>query len=672
MSLALHTTMAKRREKTAGSGNKKRQKQNPNGEIKLGVFTRNNSAQAQNDNWENQEQDYELQSRSLNYSNEQEEGLPIKRQDGRVERKMRDKQVAKKAPLENDKEQEERSSKDLPEETSKSQTSYSADPIQKKNQVKEEISKIAELLLEDSEEHIDSIIKVLKMAQSKDSTVSKLALLALTPIFKNMAPSYRIRPLTDLEKKEKVSKDVGKLRHFEQSLVIHFKTYLDLLDKATRTFSTTTNATPYQISLGRSSSIAVCELAQSMKFFNYRAELIDILIKRVCRKPQGEKDLQVFKKCVETLENLLTDDIDRGDISADIVRILCKRLRARSYMVDESLVNIFLSASILRDYDPMNKDTEEKPKLKKKDRVHLSNSQRKQRKELQKIDEELKKAEEAVTAEQREKFQAEILRTLLKLYLDMLQQRPESLMAPVLEGLARYGHMVNFDMLGDFLQVLRELSGGILSTSPDNNLTGDEIRQVLLCVVTAFALLSNHSQHKVNIDLSSFVATLYAVLPLVAQDPDIEFSHKSLRLADPLTGVDGPASRPSVNVSTKAELVLKALDSVFFASRSSTSNRVMAFTKRLYMTMLHTPEKTTIALLKFMEKLSGRFSEVAGLYSTEDTIANGVYNAETDNIERSNAACATLWENELLRTHYCPTVQLAARTLANRSRKNNN
>ena len=37
------------------------------------------------------------------------------------------------------------------------------------------------------------------------------------------------------------------------------------------------------------------------------------------------------------------------------------------------------------------------------------------------------------------------------------------------------------------------------------------------------------------IDLSKFVSTLYIILTDLALDPDLEFSHKTLRLADPLS-----------------------------------------------------------------------------------------------------------------------------------------
>ena len=58
------------------------------------------------------------------------------------------------------------------------------------------------------------------------------------------------------------------------------------------------------------------------------------------------------------------------------------------------------------------------------------------------------------------------------------------------------------------------------------------------------------------IDLSKFVSTLYIILTDLALDPDLEFSHKTLRLADPLSSSslsnELENNKPAVNVSTKA------------------------------------------------------------------------------------------------------------------------
>lgn len=63
-----------------------------------------------------------------------------------------------------------------------------------------------------------------------DNIVRKLALLSQLAVFKDIIPGYRIRPLTDKEKAEKVSQMVQRTRDFEQGLVGVYQSYLRTLE----------------------------------------------------------------------------------------------------------------------------------------------------------------------------------------------------------------------------------------------------------------------------------------------------------------------------------------------------------------------------------------------------------------------------------------------------------
>ena len=49
-------------------------------------------------------------------------------------------------------------------------------------------------------------------------------------VFRDIIPGYRIRPLTDKEKAEKVSQVVQRTRDYEQGLVAVYQVYLRELD----------------------------------------------------------------------------------------------------------------------------------------------------------------------------------------------------------------------------------------------------------------------------------------------------------------------------------------------------------------------------------------------------------------------------------------------------------
>lgn len=611
--------------------------------------------------WDDEEQDYEMKPRKLQgYEEDVVEGLPIKI-NGKVERKMLKKNSPKN---EEDNMESDEASDDATSDNSGSdidggdEPNEEVDTEEKIVQLKEEIAELVENIMEEPEENVSSLSRLCRMSESRNPNTCKFSMLALVPVFKSIIPGYRIRPLTETEKRERVSRDVAKLRNFEQTLVSCYKNYIENLKKLSKVPNSEVKV---KVSLGILATQAANELASNGAHFNFRKEVFSILIRRVS-KPNLSAD-PIAAKTIKTLELLLSED-DDGLISFDIVQILCKTVKLRKYNVEESVLNILLSLDILQDYDPNTKAEKEasQVKLKKKDRVHLSKKQKKARKEMKQIEEEMEKAEQAVTAEEREKNQGEILKLVLSLYLNTLKFEISSLVAPVLEGLVKFGNMANFELLGDFLEVMKEL----LLDAKKDALSPSEIRKTVLLIVGAFSIVSNQNQMKVHIDLSVFVDGLYALLPYISLDADIELSHKSLRLADPL---NNEILKPLVNHSTTAELLLKALDHIFFRSRSGTKLRALAFTKRIYTCVAQTPEKTSIALLKFLEKLINRYPEVGALYSTDDRVGNGNFNMEADNVFRSNAEGAILWENNILVHHYCPVVAQGLRSLANRSKE---
>jgi nucleolar complex protein 3 len=63
-----------------------------------------------------------------------------------------------------------------------------------------------------------------------DPVIRKLTILSQLTVFKDIIPGYRIRPLSDKEKSEKVSSMVARTREWEQGLVAVYQTYLRSLE----------------------------------------------------------------------------------------------------------------------------------------------------------------------------------------------------------------------------------------------------------------------------------------------------------------------------------------------------------------------------------------------------------------------------------------------------------
>lgn len=613
--------------------------------------------------FENDEMDYELKPRLL-ATTKIVEGLPIKKADGTIERVVREELPLSDEEDEDEgedelQEEQQQQQQDKPTEQTEEDEDAKLPPHIRLIKLKEEISEMAGKLMEDPEDNLSALTRLTRMCTSKNPVTCQLAILSLVPIFKSLAPGYRIRELLDVEKKEKVLRDVAKVRNYEQNLVGNYLKYLDVIKLHARQRDNPV--------LARVAGKAACELATGLRHFNFHRKLIEIITGRLRNRPAQSEDLAVYTRSVEVLEQLLEDDVD-GAVTVDVVQVLSKTVKLL-YRVDELAVNVLLHLQLLRDYNPEATElVKKKYTVQKKDRVHLLKKQRKARKEMIEIEEEMSKAKQEVTAEERERNQAQVLQLVLKLYLEILKAGchdgnvgAKKLFGLVLEGLAKFGRMANFDLLGDFLEVLKEIMRDVVQE------IDVDVRLLLLCAATCFSLLLNHLDvGKVAIDMLSVVQTVYQLLDEIGLDADLEYSHKTLRLADPLT-----SDKPVVNVSTTAELLLRTLDATFFKLKNGTKIRALAFTKRLYMETLHFPEKLALAVLKFVGKLMARFPGVGALYSTEEILGEGNYllgiepslRSEVIEISRSQPHAATLWENVLLDAHYNPQVRDGLRLL---------
>ncbi|KAI4221093.1 MAG: hypothetical protein LQ349_007932, partial [Xanthoria aureola] len=393
-----------------------------------------------------------------------------------------------------------------------------------------------------------------------------------------------------------------------------------------------------------------------------------------------------FTKCLETLEKLFRED-DDGNPSLDGVTQLSKLIKARDYRIDESVLNTFLHLRLLSEFssrgsqnriDKTDSTDSRKVKFKKEFR---NKKYRKILKERKAVEKEFQEADAIVSHEERDRLQAETLKIVFVTYFRILKTRVPNLTGAVLEGLAKYAHLINQDFFGDLLETLK----GLISSAsfedsthgepeddtldvPENpNPQHDPLRSTLLSTTTAFTLLEGQdaarSASALHLDLSFFTTHLYKTLHSFALNPDIELSSKTLRLPDP----HAPSCQPlttinnKVNLKTPSVLLLRALSSILLP-RSVPPLRVAAFVKQLSTCSLHLPEKSAqavLGLLLLVMKVHGR--KVAALWNTEERKGDGVFDALRGDVEGSNPFASTVWEGELLRCHYVPAVREAVR-----------
>ncbi|KAK9325685.1 nucleolar complex-associated protein-domain-containing protein [Lipomyces orientalis] len=656
---------------------------------------------------ENEEQEYERRPRKWRNNAESEEiveKLPIKIAGGGIKRVLVQKNEYKR-----DRESESEDGEDYEQEVEEDEEEDEEPVLPERDQIrlaKEELSKLASELIEDPEENVSNLKKIFEYQSNKHLKIKQLAIATQLAVYKDIIPGYRIRPLTDAEKAAKVSKEVKKLRSFEQSLVYNYKQYVDSLsDYVKKLFKSDIASPGYKV--GSTALSCACGLLVAVPHFNFRSELITIVSQRLGRRRNMAAGIVVlpvthritddggFTKCIQTIITLFQDD-DTGSISLDAVQILTKMMKMRKFKVDEAVLNTFLHLRLLTELSILDSQKREslidnRPKLRKKDRVHRTKKERKLAKEIKGIEEEMKRAEHAVSKEETERLQSETLKVVFAMYLTILKERVNSLMGATLEGLAKFAHLINADLFGDLLEVLKELiRDRQLQSTEDGQIEikTKSIREALLCIVTAFALLSGQAGESIGLDLSFFITYLYGIIMPLSLSPDIEYSSKSLRLEDPLHSDEiAGVLEEKVNLATEMEMVVKTFDVLFFNKHyktvsfgTGTNNnlRMVAFAKRLCLAMLHFPDKSCYAAMKILENLCVKYSgrsgsggsesnvgsgALAALFSTDDRVMNGLYRPEIDEPELSNPAAANIWESFLLEKHYSPRVAESARRL---------
>ncbi|KAF2215208.1 hypothetical protein CERZMDRAFT_109953 [Cercospora zeae-maydis SCOH1-5] len=552
---------------------------------------------------------------------------------------------------------------------------------------KEELAKTAQAISEDPEEHIGQLGALAELAQSDNVKIRKLALATQLAVFKDIIPGYRIRPMSEKDLMGKLSKDVKKLRSFEQGLLSGYKNYISTLQHlATGKMSKTVSQQDAQ-GLATVATSCACTLLTSVPHFNNRGDLIGILVKKLA----GRNVTSDFVKCRDAIEQLFRDD-EEGHASLDVVSQLTIMMKKRDYSIHETVLNTFLHLRLLNEFsqkgapnriDKREDEEGKKPKFKKEFRTKRERKIMKERKQVEK---EMKEADATVSYEEKDKNQAETLKLVFIAYFRILKERIQHLMGAVLEGLAKYAHLINQDFFGDVLEALKDLindAEAALQPSEDTAEEDDDIddaerrnatRESLLCIITAFALLQGQidvvkSANSLSLDLSFFIRQLYRTLIPLSMDLDIELSAKKAHLSDP-NGLHVPTTSSTdtkINVATTAVLLLRSIQSVLIPpinTKNVPPLRVAAFVKQLEMLSLHLPQKSAIAvqeLLKSVTKTHGK--KIAALWYTEERKGDGVFDALSQDVESSNPFASTVWEGELLRHHFDPKVREAVKVI---------
>ncbi len=547
---------------------------------------------------------------------------------------------------------------------------------------KEELARIARLMNEDPEAHIGSFGKLAAVAGSTaHPDVKKLALATQLAVYKDVIPGYRIRDYKDEDIGTKVSKDVRQTRQYEQALITGYQRYVEELASIIKGAT----ATKETASLKIVAINCACALLLAVPHFNFRTELLKIVVNQL----SSRLSTPYIAKCIQTLEDFFDAD-DDGAASLEAVGLLTKMMKARDYRIQENVLGTFFHLRLLSELSTkssMSKTDklDEAPtyhgkKLKAKWQPR-SKKERKVAQERKAVEKDMKEADATVTHEDRSRMQSETLKMVFTTYFRILKLGTPHLMGVVLEGLAKFAHLINQEFFGDLLEALKDMvneasaideEASEAETDEDTTekvrTTRNMTREALLSIQTAFTLLSGQDVSKsastLHLDLSFFSSHIYKTLYQLSLDADIELGPNSLRLSDPHAASTDNLdwqSQNRVNISTPMLLLIRVLTAILLTpSAPPPTMTAVAFYKRLLTTSLQLPEKSTVALVSLLSQIAQKHGrKIEALWYSDERKGDGNFQGHSESVEGTNvlALGSGVWEAELLRHHFSPRVR---------------
>ncbi|KTG33612.1 hypothetical protein cypCar_00012812 [Cyprinus carpio] len=566
---------------------------------------------------------YEKMPRKMQQEEEKEliHLLPIKDKSGLIPQSM-EKPVVPEAeeeeePVDQDELNQEEEPEIVPLLTPQEQLELRA---QKLTEKKLHMASLSSAVLADPHVNIKKLKELRAMLMETDPcvavTVRKLVMVSLLEVFKDIVPSYRIRPLTEEEKAAKVKKETLQLREFEEGLVSQYKFYLEDLEQTVKDWKQKKQKRSQAVSLQSYKGLAevaircICDLLVALPHFNFHNNIVVMVVPLM-----RDSVKKVSEMCCGAVSKLLKQD-KLGQASLAVVKVISGMVKGRNYNVKpEVLCREHTGAELSSLSENKRSGNEERyRRYCAKKEVHVLQG------EADKfVQDAAEEAEASESKDKKIKLHTETLNIVFLIYFRILKKAQKSILLPsVLEGLARFAHLINLEFFDDLLSVLYGLI-----TSGD--LT---YRESLHCILTSFHILSGQGD-VLNIDPLKFYNHLYKTLLTL---------HAGGRNED-------------------TAIVLQCLDVMLTKRRKQvTLQRAQGFLKRLSTLSLHLLPDSSVGILAANRALMHTFPKCDILLDNEMQ-GSGVYLPELDVPEYCNPQNTALWELHLLKRHYHPMVR---------------
>ena len=501
--------------------------------------------------------------------------------------------------------------------------------------IKQTIASMASSLLENPEAKISKLKELRQMLTDNDQdlssciTVRKLVIASLLEVFKDIIPGYKIRQYTEKEKQQSMKKETKEMRKFEDILLSNYRQYLEFLETVIKGRPpksaggnkwkkklNSLNMSSDELKVMRSLAFkCLCELLRAHSHFNYRTNIIAVIVPYM-----NNKKSKISDYIAETIKLLFKED-KNGDVTLEAVRIIAKFIKSRQFNVQPKVLETFLSLRVKEVIKPGDEEVVDKNNK----NIVTSRRERKRQKQMKHLEKELKDAAALDDKKYKLKINTHIIEAVFLTYFRILKNSQKSvLLSTVLEGLAKFAHLINVEFFDDLFSLLNELIESQTLT----------YRQSLHCIQTACTILTGQGS-SLNIDPLRFYKHLYNTM---------------FHLHAGMSSVDVPTA-------------LESLDLLLTKRRRQISyQRLLAFIKQTATLAITLTSDGALGCLSSIHTFLGLNSKTEILFDL-DSEGSGIFLPELEDPEHCNAHNTALFELQFLLNHYHPTVRQYIRCL---------
>jgi len=548
------------------------------------------------------------------------------------------------------------------------------------------IAKACQTLLGDPEHQLRKQMPILlELIGDHDITIVKLSMLSVLAIMRDIIPSYRIRPIHEREKEDVVqSKEVKELWDHENLLLKSYQSYLKVLLKA---FKNQKDGSKSAMILSRAAAKCLSSLVVAAPHFNFSGDILQVIVPAI-----ANKDEEIKLCCSNAITSLVKEALssaDSGQCAVEATQLLADFVKRRKCVgLPPQVVSCLLDFSFpdITSAEDLLEATKNRKKKKKK------------KKGKDDVNRAFKEAQAVVDRDTRRHQQSVVLEAMFEIYFRVLKTTEASLkgiqqvqsawpparfakrfplMAPTLQGLAKFSHLISVDYFHDLIVTLENIL--------ESPCLPHDIRCRILLTASE---ISKGQGESLNIDRAALYRELYRAMysateiPMEEDDPSLPgtLSDRSMTHLPPTT-LSSVVPMPK---DTQQYLLSKILEDMLLDSQKTLDiQRQAAFTKRAATIALQaTDSGLVLAMLYVIYRMLKRYpklrsmiedDEGAGpssnyygsLLSKGQSKKTSVEYAEEDPAIHTGALYTPLWELSILSAHHAnPGVRQAANFVA--------